>query len=94
MDDSNLYRRFERKIVDLQQSLYLEKLRSAEELLAHRLAFTAVIFVCLLLYMVSAAEDWSGGLRWFWFVLYLVAAFFVVGAIGNRYARDKKEAQR
>jgi hypothetical protein len=94
MDDPKSRQELEQKIVKLEHSLHQEKLKSVEELLAHRLVFSAIVLVIVFLILCAKLEDASAGVQWLCYAPFFGVVLVVVGTIGNKYNRDKKDAQR
>src|ERR1035437_9808639 len=81
-------------VIQLRHSLREEKLKKADELLAHRLVYCAIIFVILLLILCTALRTQSGWIEWACLIGFFAAVFFVVGRISVHYRREKKDAEK
>ena len=84
----------DQEIIQLRHSLREEKLKKAEGLLAHRLVYSAIIFVILFLILCIALRTESGWIEWACLIGFFAAAFFVVGRISVHYRREKKDAEK
>lgn len=82
----------EQENIKLRQSLINEKLKKADELLAHRLVYTAIIFVIMFIVLGLAIDDASAGLQWFFIIIFFAVALIVLGKISNAYTREKDDA--
>jgi hypothetical protein len=94
MDDPKSHREPEQELLALRHSLRQEKLKKADQLLAHRLAYSAIIFVILFLILCNALDDANSLVQWLWIIVFFGAALFVLGRIGVHYLREKKEAEK
>ena len=83
----------EQENIKLRQSVINEKLKKAEELLAHRLVYSAIIFVILFLILVSIMDNTSTGIQWLFLIIFFAIVLVVVGKIGNTYTREKDDAR-
>lgn len=84
----------DQEIIQLRHSLREEKLKRADELLAHRLVYSAVIFVILFLILCFALRNESGWVEWACLIGFFAIAFFVVGRISVHYRREKEDAEK
>jgi hypothetical protein len=84
----------EQENLALRNSLRLEKLKKAEELLAHRLVYSAVIGVILFIILDAAIDDTSNWVQWLCLAVFFGVALFVVARISVHYAREKEEAEK
>jgi hypothetical protein len=71
-----------------------ERLKRAEQLFQHRLIYTSVIFILILIMLVVLMEGASRGTQWFCLIIYIVAAVIALGSISNRYSHEKDEARK
>ena len=94
MDNQKSLYELEQETIILQDLLEREKLNKAEELLAHRLVFAAIIFVILLFILSIKLEYSSLGVQWLCFILFFGAALVVLGIIGRSYNREKDDARK
>ena len=93
MDNPKSRQELEQEVIKLQISVRQEKLKKAEELLAHRLVYSTIIFVIIFIILVSALKDASSLTQWLCFVPFCGAALYVLGRISIHYTREKKEAE-
>ena len=54
----------EQELITLRYSLRQEKLKKADELLAHRLVYSGIVFVILFMILCAALEDASNWVQW------------------------------
>jgi predicted membrane channel-forming protein YqfA (hemolysin III family) len=94
VDNQKTLYELEQETIILQDLLEREKLNKAEELLAHRLVFAAIIFVILLFILIIKLEYASRGVQWLCFILFFGAALVVLGLIGRSYNREKDDARK
>lgn len=94
MDNPKSLHDLEQEIIILQDLLEREKLKKVEELLAHRLVFTAVIFVIFLIILGGNLENASRGVQWLWGIIFFGSAFLALGLIGRSYTREQDEARK
>jgi hypothetical protein len=85
---------FRQEIINLKETLRQEKLKKADELLAHRLVYSAIILVILLIVLAVALNDASNIVQWLCIIPFFVLVIYIVGKIGIHYKKEKDEANR
>ncbi len=83
----------EQKVIRLRDAVRQEKLKKADELLAHRLVYSTIIFIILFLILGVLIVDASSGVQWLCLIPFFGAALLVLGRISVHYSREKKEAE-
>jgi predicted membrane protein len=84
----------EQEIIQLRHALREEKLKKADDLLAHRLVYSAIIFVILFMILVFALRNESGWVEWGCLIAFFALAFVVVGRVAVHYKREKEDAEK
>jgi hypothetical protein len=82
------------EIFNLKEKLRQEKLKKADELLAHRLVYSGIIFVILFIALTVALDDASSVVQWLCLIPFLGIVLYVVGRIGIHFKKEKEEANR
>ena len=70
MDNPKPLDELEQETIILLDLLEREKLKGVEELLAHRLVFSAIIFLIILLILCEQLKYVSRGVQWLCFILF------------------------
>jgi len=83
----------EQENIKLRQSVVNEKLKKAEELFAHRLVYTVIIFIILFIILDSFIDNANAGIQWLFIIIFFAIALVVVGKINNIYTREKDDAR-
>ena len=94
MDNSKSSLEQDQELIRLRLSLRQEKLKRAEELLAHRLVYSAISLVILfviLLYALSNASNW---VEWPCLIGFFGVALFILGKIALHYTREKEDVEK
>jgi hypothetical protein len=94
MDNPESLRELEQETIILCDLLEREKLKKAEEIFAHRLVFTAIIFVIILMILAINFEYASGVVQLVLFILFFGAALVALGFICNSYNREQDDARK
>jgi hypothetical protein len=82
------------EIIQLRHALRDEKLKKADDLLAHRLVYSAVILVILFMMLGFALRNESGWVEWGCLIAFFAVVFVVVGRIAVHYKREKEDADK
>ena len=94
MDHSKSHNELEQEIINLHDKIRQEKLKKADELLAHRLVYSAIIFVIIFIILSTALDNESSGVQWIWLISFFVIVLYVVGRISMHYSQEKDEAMK
>ena len=94
MDHSKSHNELEQEIINLHDKIRQEKLKKADELLAHRLVYSAIIFVIIFIILSTALDNESSGVQWIWLISFFVIVLYVVGRISKHYSQEKDEAMK
>jgi Ca2+/Na+ antiporter len=94
MDNLKSNSELEQEIVNLRHKVRQEKLKKAEELLAHRLVYSAIIFVIIFIILGTAIDNESSIVQWIWLLCFFVIVLCVVGRISMHYSKEKEEAMK
>lgn len=95
MDDTEkLKHQLEQEKINSESQLRQERLKRADDNFAHRLVYTTIIFIIILVILVFQVEGASRGVQWFWLILFFGAAFVALGLICRSYNREKDEARK
>ena len=94
MDNPRSPYKLEQENLALRDSLRREKLKRADELLAHRLVYSAIIGVILFLSLTAVLERANYWVQWACFIGFSVAALLILGRISLHYKRDKEDAKK
>lgn len=92
MSDSTFPDPSEQEIIRLRDAVKREKRKKADELLAHRLVYSAIIFVILFLILVRLLDNASTWVQWLSLIAFFVVVLLVAGKIAFHYDREKREA--
>jgi hypothetical protein len=92
MDNPKSRHELEQEVLILRDSVREEKLKKADELIAHRLVYSTIIFVIIFIILCGALEDSSNWVQWPCLITFFGAALFVLGRIAIHYNREKEEA--
>ncbi len=94
MDNQKSHNELEQEIVILQDRIRQEKLKKAEELLAHRLVYSAIIFVIIFIILAVALDNASSVVQWLCFIIFFGIVLYVVGRISIHYSKEKEEVMK
>ena len=82
------------EIVNLKEKLRQEKLKKADQLLAHPLVYSVIIFVILFIALAVALDDTSSVVQWFCLIPFFGIVLYVVGRIGIHFKKERDEANK
>jgi predicted membrane protein len=94
MDNPKSPHELEQELINVRHSLRQEKLKKADQLLAHRLVYSAIILVILFMILCGALKDASNWVQWPCLIVFFGAVLFTVGRISVHYIREKKAAEK
>jgi hypothetical protein len=94
MDNPKSRHELKQEIVNLQYEIMQEKLKKAEELLAHRLVYSAIIFVITFIILCVKLEGASSGVQWLCIIPFFGIVLYVVGRISIHYSKEKEDAMK
>ena len=94
MDKSKSHNELEQEIVNLRHKVRQEKLKKAEELLVHRLVYSAIVFVIIFIILGTALDNESSIVQWIWLIFFFVIVLYVVGRISMHYSKEKEDAMK
>jgi hypothetical protein len=92
MDHSKSHNELEQEIINLHDKIRQEKLKKADELLAHRLVYSAIIFVIIFIILGAALNNESSRVQWICLISFFVIVLYVVGRISMLYSKEKEDA--
>jgi hypothetical protein len=81
---------FQQEIVNLKETLRQEKLKKADELLAHRLVYSGIIFVILFIALAVALDNANSVVQWLCLIPFFTIVLYVFGRIGIHFEKEKK----
>jgi hypothetical protein len=84
----------EQEIVNLRHKLRQEKLKKADELLAHRLVYSGIIFVIIFIILSAVLTNSSSGVQWLCLIPFFGIVLYVVGRISIHYSKEKEDAMK